>query len=267
MGGRRQESEDCSSQYILEHFAELRRRLTISALAVFRAFGAIFFTCSGKLTELLTEPVKARGTAVIYTALADSITVQAKVSLIAAVVAASPVVLFQLWQFIRPALYPSERKLFTRLFGAAVCLFLTGVAFAYEVVFHMAVNFFLVTGENMATPMIDLDTYVGFLGSFLLPFGLVFELPVAMILMTRMGLVDHRRLKRYRKYVLFAIFALAAVLTPPDIISQVMLGLPLAALYECGIIISMISGRRKDIRQKKNKEECYEGKDYQETVS
>lgn len=249
MGGRRQENEDGGSQYILEHFAELRKRLATSALAVFGAFAVIFFTCSGKLTDFLTEPVKARGISVIYTALADSITVQAKVALMAAAVAASPVVLFQLWQFIRPALYPSERKLFTRLFGAAVCLFLAGVAFAYEVVFHMAVNFFLVTGEDIAMPMIDLDTYIGFLGSFLLPFGIVFELPVAMILMTRMGLVDSRRLKRYRKYVLFAIFVLAAVLTPPDIISQVMLGVPLAALYECGIIVSMVSGQKKNIKR------------------
>ncbi len=194
MGGRRQTNEDGSSQYILEHFAELRKRLATSALAVFGAFAVIFFTCSGKLTDFLTEPVKARGISVIYTALADSITVQAKVAL-------------------------------------------------------MAVNFFLVTGEDIAMPMIDLDTYIGFLGSFLLPFGIVFELPVAMILMTRMGLVDSRKLKRYRKYVLFAIFVLAAVLTPPDIISQVMLGVPLAALYECGIIVSMVSGQKKNIKR------------------
>ena len=125
-----------------------------------------------------------------------------------------------------------------RLFFLALLLFLMGVVFCYRAVYMLALDFFLVSGENLATPMLSIDKYVGFLFSFVLPFGLVFELPVAIYMLTRVGLVNYEMLSKTRKFVILAIFVIAAILTPPDIVSQVMLGIPMLLLFEVGVQVS-----------------------------
>ena len=117
-------------------------------------------------------------------------------------------------------------------------LFLMGVVFCYRAVYMLALDFFLVSGENLATPMLSIDKYVGFLFSFVLPFGLVFELPVAIYMLTRVGLVNYEMLSKTRKFVILAIFVIAAILTPPDVVSQVMLGIPMLLLFEVGVQVS-----------------------------
>ena len=186
---------------------------------------------------LLLSPISARGIEVIYTAMSEALMTKMKVSFIAAVVLVSPVLLWQVWSFIKPALYPHEKKSVRLLFWVTVFLFLLGVAFCYSAVYMLAVDFFLVSGENLAVPMLSIDKYVSFLFGFVLPFGLAFELPVALYLTTRMGLTNYQMLASKRKYVILAVAVIAAILTPPDIVSQVMLGIPILLLFELSLLI------------------------------
>ena len=165
--------------------------------------------------------------------------------LLAGMMIASPVVIWEIWGFIKPALYPQEKRKFRLLFVLALLLFLTGVVFCYFAVYSLAVDFFLVAGDSLATPMLSIDKYVSFLFGFLVPFGVAFQLPVVLYLTTRVGLTTPDMLRSKRKYVILAIFVLAAILTPPDVVSQVALGLPMCGLYEIGILVSRCTKARE----------------------
>ena len=170
---------------------------------------------------------------------------QMLLALLAGVIIASPVVIWEIWGFIKPALYPQEKRKFRLLFVLALLLFLTGVVFCYFAVYSLAVDFFLVAGDSLATPMLSIDKYVSFLFGFLVPFGVAFQLPVVLYLTTRVGLTTPDMLRSKRKYVILAIFVLAAILTPPDVVSQVALGLPMCGLYEIGILVSRCTKARE----------------------
>ena len=148
--------------------------------------------------------------------------------------------LWQAWSFIKPALYAHERKAFRLTFGATVFLFLLGVTFCYAAVYFLAVDFFLVAGEDLATPMLAIDKYVGFLFGFVLPFGLAFELPVALYITTKMGMTNYQMLASKRKFVILAVVVIAAFLTPPDVVSQIMLSIPILILFEISLLICKI---------------------------
>ena len=170
--------------------------------------------------------------------MSEALMTKFKVALIAAVIVASPVIIWQVWQFIKPALYPEERRLFRLLFFIALILFLVGVVFCYFAVYYLAVDFFIISGENLATPMLSIDKYVNFLFGFLLPFGIAFQLPVAMFITTRLGWTDSKSLASKRKYVILGLAVAAAILTPPDVVSQLMLLIPMCVLFELGVIVS-----------------------------
>ena len=223
---------------ILTHLNALRRMLMISAGTVLAAFVLIFYLCIDLLMSLITGPISARGVELIYTAMSEALMTKFKVALIAAVIVASPVIIWQVWQFIKPALYPEERRLFRLLFFIALILFLVGVVFCYFAVYYLAVDFFIISGENLATPMLSIDKYVNFLFGFLLPFGIAFQLPVAMFITTRMGWTDSKSLASKRKYVILGLAVAAAILTPPDVVSQLMLLIPMCVLFELGVIVS-----------------------------
>jgi sec-independent protein translocase protein TatC len=127
----------------------------------------------------------------------------------------------------------------------SIALFITGVCFGYLVVFLSAITFFVYMGENLATPMLSISEYVGFLFGFILPFGLVFEIPVVTFVLCKMGIVDIEFLVRIRKYVVLFIFTVAAFLTPPDAISQILMALPMLALYEAGILVVRFACKAK----------------------
>ncbi|MBR6185864.1 MAG: twin-arginine translocase subunit TatC [Clostridia bacterium] len=228
---------------LLSHLLALRRVLLISLIAVAAAFMLIFFLAINPLMDFITGPISARGIEVIYTALSEAVTTKVKVALIAAVIAASPIVIWQVWGFVRPALYPREKKAFRAVFFIMVALFLLGVSFCYFAVYSLALDFFLVQGEGLATPMLSLDQYVAFLFGFIVPFGAAFQLPLALYLTAKAGLTDAKMLASKRKYVILGVFVLAAVLTPPDIVSQVALGVPLCLLYEAGVLASRLTRR------------------------
>ncbi|MBR6027723.1 MAG: twin-arginine translocase subunit TatC [Clostridia bacterium] len=230
---------------LLSHLLALRKVLVISAAAIVAAFALVFYLCIDQLMNWIIEPIAARGIEIIYTAMSEALVTKFKVALIAAVILASPVIIWQVWGFIKPALYPREQRSFRVLFFIALLLFLTGVTFCYFAVYTLAVDFFLVQGDGLATPMLSIDKYVSFLFGFIVPFGIAFLLPVALYLTTRMGWTNHKSLASKRKYVILGIFVLAAILTPPDIVSQVALGVPLCLLYEAGIVVARLTKPRE----------------------
>ena len=221
-----------------DHLMALRKVIIVCIIAVAAAFVGTFYFLIDPLMKWITAPIEARGVQVIYTAVSEALTTKMRVALVTAVVIAFPVIIWQVWRFIKPALYPKEQRTFRVFFFVALLLFLLGVAFCYASVFFLAIDFFMVSGEDLATPMLSLDKYINFLFGFLLPFGLAFMLPVFIYITTKIGLTTPEMLISKRKYVILAIFVLAAILTPPDVVSQVMLGLPMLALYEVGILVS-----------------------------
>lgn len=223
---------------MLSHLMALRKVLLISAAAVLIGFVLVFYLAIDPLMAQILAPIQARGIQVIFTTMSEALVTKFKVALLAGMIIASPVVIWEIWGFIKPALYPQEKRKF-RL------LFVTGVVFCYFAVYSLAVDFFLVAGDSLATPMLSIDKYVSFLFGFLVPFGVAFQLPVVLYLTTRVGLTTPDMLRSKRKYVILAIFVLAAILTPPDVVSQVALGLPMCGLYEIGILVSRCTKARE----------------------
>ncbi len=236
---------NADTQPLLYHLLALRKLLVSCAIALLVGFVVSFYLLREPIMRFITQPIEARGVTIIYTAVSEALITQLKVSLIAGVVLASPFIFYQIWLFIKPALYENEIRVFRVLFFVALGLFLLGIVFCYRYVYGLALNFFLVAGENLATPMLSIDKYVSFLFSFILPFGIVFELPVAIYMATRIGLVDYKKLASWRKFVFFGIFVIAAILTPPDVVSQIMLALPMYLLYEISVQISRFTKNRR----------------------
>ncbi len=230
---------------LLAHLLALRKVLIISAAAVAGAFLLVFYLAIDRLMAWIIGPIQARGIDIIYTAMSEALMTKFKVGLIAAVILASPVIIWQIWSFVKPGLYPRERSHVRTVFFLALLLFLAGVSFCYFAVYTLAVDFFLVAGDNLAKPMLSIDKYVSFLFGFIIPFGVAFQLPIALYLTTRMGWTNAKMLASKRKFVILGVFVLAAVLTPPDVVSQVALGLPLCLLYEIGILVARVTRARE----------------------
>ena len=233
-------AQEQNMQPIGEHLVALRKILLRSVAAIGIAFLAVFYVAVDPLMNMITGPIVERGIQVIYTEMSAALMTKLKVAFIAGAVVASPYVFWQIWAFIKPALYEHEKKAFRLTFAATVLLFLMGVVFCYAAVYFLAVDFFLVAGENLATPMLAIDKYVGFLFGFVLPFGLAFELPVALYITTKLGMTNYEMLVGKRKFVILATVVVAAFLTPPDVVSQVMLSIPILLLFELSLLISKV---------------------------
>jgi len=232
------QSEPTKREALMSHLLALRNMLFISAIAILVGFVLVFYLAIDHLMHWITQPIVDRGIEIIYTAMSEALMTKFKVALIAGIVLASPVVIWQLWSFIKPALYAHEKKSLTALFFTSLMLFLIGIAFCYFAVYLLAVDFFIVAGENLATPMLSIDKYVGFMFGFIVPFGVAFMLPVFLYVTTKLGWTNYEMLASKRKFVIFGIFIFAAILTPPDVISQLLLGIPMVALYEVGAQIT-----------------------------
>lgn len=235
-----------STQPLISHLMALRKLLVACAIAILAGFVLSFYLLCNPLMDFITSPISSRGITLIYTAVSEAMTTKLKVSLISGIVVVSPFIFYQIWSFVKPALYENEIRTFRVLFFLGLFMFLLGVVFCYRYVYELALNFFINAGEDLATPMLSIDKYVGFLFSFVLPFGVVFELPIAVYMGTRLGWVDHAKLSHCRKYVFFGIFVLAAILTPPDVVSQIMLGVPIYILYEVGVLVSRFTKNRRE---------------------
>ena len=233
-------AQEQNKQPLGEHLVALRKILLRSAAAIGIAFLVVFYVAIDALMGFITGPIVERGITVIYTEMSAALMTKLKVAFIAGVVIASPYVFWQIWSFVKPALYEHEKKAFRLTFAATVVLFLLGVMFCYAAVYFLAVDFFLVAGEELATPMLAIDKYVSFLCGFVLPFGLAFELPVALYVTTKMGLTNYAMLASKRKFVILAVVVIAAFLTPPDVVSQIMLSIPILILFEISLLICKV---------------------------
>lgn len=239
----RREEELLEALPLIEHFRALRRVLIAGIAAVVTSFLIVFFFWSGSLVRWVCDPLEEEGVQLIYTEVSEAFGAQTKLSLIAGAVLAGPVVFGAVWWFVRPALHRRERRAALAYLLTALGLFVLGVMFAYRFVFFLAVNFFVTMGDGMASPMFSLGKYVDFLFAFLVPFGIMFELPVLMIWLSRLGLITAEQLGKARKFIVLGVFAAAAVLTPPDVVSQCMLAFPLLLLFEISVICCRLMGR------------------------
>ena len=233
-------AQEQNQQTVGEHLIALRKILLRSAAAIGIAFLVVFYVAIDHLMGFITGPIVERGITVIYTEMSAALMTKLKVAFIAGIVVACPYVFWQIWTFIKPALYAHEKRAFRLTFAATVFLFLLGVVFCYAAVYFLAVDFFLIAGEDLATPMLAIDKYVSFLFGFVVPFGLAFELPVALYITTKMGLTNHQMLASKRKFVILAVVVIAAFLTPPDVVSQIMLSIPILLLFEISLLICKV---------------------------
>ncbi len=232
---------------VIEHLSELRDRLIHSFIAVALGFVIAYFF-KGKIFTLLTAPLvnvmkETQKGQMIFTGLPEAFFVYLKVSLLAGIVLALPVLFYEFWMFVAPGLYRREKKYLLPAIGLSIIFFFLGACFGYFVVFPYGFAFFLGFATDTIQAMPSMKEYLSFASKMLLAFGFVFELPLILTLMARMGLVTASFLKKNRKYALLLFFIAAAIITPPDVITQIMMALPLILLYEISILGARIFGR------------------------
>lgn len=221
-----------------EHLLAMRQTIVIITIAIFSSFVLLFYFFSQPLVDFILQPVLQRGISVIAIKVSESLMMRMKTCLVAAIIISMPVIIWQIWRFAGPALYPSEKKIVRGLFVLMVLMFIIGIVFSYVTVFPLAIDLFYEASEGVATAMWSVEGYFNFVLSFVLPFGLMFEMPVVIFILARNGKVTSRSLSKSRKYFILGAAVVAAILTPPDVVSQVLLLLPLLALYEISVIIA-----------------------------
>jgi sec-independent protein translocase protein TatC len=229
----------------MEHLGELRTRIVRSLAALLIGL-AIAFPFSERLTDFLARPVTKLGYKLVFTAPAEAFWVQMKVAIIAGLFISSPGILWQVWAFIAPGLHAHERKYAAPFIIIGSLMFLAGGAFSLFVVTPYAIAFLLSYARESLQPMITLENHIDFLLKFTLAFGAVFELPLVITLLSRMGVVSVKMLTKNRKYAILGAFIAGAILTPtPDMINQSLMAGPIIVLYEIGIIAARVFGRAR----------------------
>lgn len=228
------------------HLEELRHRLIVAFIAVAVGFVASY-GFKEQLFEILVRPlnlVMAKGDTLIFTNLPEAFFTYLKVAFLTGIGLASPVILYQFWMFVAPGLYEKEKRLLLPIVFLSTVFFVGGALFGYFIVFPYGFKFFLGFATETIRPMPSMKEYLSFAAKLLLAFGIVFELPLVITFMAKLGLVSVSFLKRNRKYALLLFFVGAAILTPPDVVTQIMMALPLMLLYEISIIGARIFGRK-----------------------
>ncbi len=242
-----------AQESFISHLIELRSRLIRSAAAVLILFVALFiYPGSAYIYDLLAAPLMQalpQGAKMIATGVITPFMVPMKVTALVAFLIALPYVLYQAWAFVAPGLYEHEKRIGLPLVVASTVLFLTGVAFCYFIVFGRVFTFINHFAPKSITPAPDIEAYFSFVITMFLAFGITFEIPIAVILLLRVGLVTIEQLRSARPYVIVGAFVVAAVVTPPDVLSQVMLALPMCVLYEAGLIFGRFIVPTKTVPQ------------------
>jgi sec-independent protein translocase protein TatC len=241
--------ENLAEGTLISHLLELRNRLV-------RAFALVFILVipaaifRNEIFDLLAKPIiqqLPKGSTLITTGVMTPFTTPFKLSIYAALFAAMPYVLYQVWAFVAPGLYRKEKRFAVPLLVSSIILFYVGVAFAYQFVFPVMFRFFVSATPIGVQMLPDISSYLEFAMTMFLAFGVAFEVPVAVVLLTLTGLVSVQKLTSARGYVIIGITVVAAVLTPPDPISQLLMAIPMWLLYEIGLIMArLMTGSRKD---------------------
>lgn len=230
----------------LSHLVELRNRLIRALLAV----GVVFlclFPWARELYALLASPLLAKlpqGGQMIATDVIGVFLVPLKVALMVAFLIALPYVLYQIWAFVAPGLYAHEKRLALPMIAVSVVLFFVGMAFAYFLVFPVVFGFMATATPTDVAWMTDIEKYLSFVLTTFLAFGVTFEVPVVVVALVQVGIVELERLKQWRPYMIVGAFVVAAILTPPDVISQLLMAVPLCLLYELGLFLARFVRRR-----------------------
>ncbi len=231
-------------QPFVTHLIELRDRLVRAAIAVGVVFGVLcLWPGPAGLYDLLAAPLVAnlpKGATLIATSVISPFIVPLKITLMAAFMVALPVVLYQMWAFVAPGLYAHEQKLVLPLVISSTLLFLMGVAFCYFFVFGQVFAFIQSFAPKTITAAPDIEAYLSFVLTMFIAFGASFEVPVVVVVLARMGLVTIQKLKEFRSYFIVLAFIIAAIITPPDVVSQLALAIPMCLLYEVGIVAARI---------------------------
>jgi sec-independent protein translocase protein TatC len=240
-------AEPGQEQSFLSHLIELRQRLVRSAIAIV----AVFLALSPFMKEIfdfLSEPMMAAlpaGSKLLATGVITPFMVPLKVTLFSAFILSLPYVLWQAWAFVAPGLYRHEKRLAAPLIVSSVAMFGAGVAYCYFVVFKLIFRFIANFAPVSVAVSPDIEAYFSFVMGMFLAFGITFEVPIVVVLLARFGIADVSKLKQVRPYVIVGAFIVAAIFTPPDVVSQLLLAIPLVVLYELGIVLARFFGKPK----------------------
>ena len=223
----------------MSHLVELRGRLLKMVAAIIVVF-LVLFPFSSEIFAIVSEPLRdvLPGQSLIATGVASPLLTPLKLTFFVALCVAMPVILFQIWAFVAPGLYLKEKRFAIPLLTSSILLFYAGVAFAYFVVFPLMFKFFTAVAPDGVEVMTDISLYLDFITTIVLAFGLAFEVPIATVLVVWTGLTTPKKLGAARPYVLLGAFVLGMLLTPPDVISQTLLAVPVYLLFELGIFMS-----------------------------
>jgi len=256
------ESEDelaGTEQPFVEHLMELRDRLLKAIIAVGVAAGVLFlYPGPGELYDFLAAPLVAhlpQGATMIATSVISPFMVPLKILLMEAFLVALPVVLYQVWAFIAPGLYSHEKRMVLPLVISSTILFFLGVAFCYYFVFGRVFTFIQSFAPKSITAAPDIEAYLSFVLTMFLAFGVTFEVPIAVVVLVRLGLISVEKLKHVRGYFVVGSFIVAAIITPPDVVSQLALAIPMCLLYEIGIWAAQLLVRKKALADKEAESE------------
>ncbi|MCE5181364.1 MAG: twin-arginine translocase subunit TatC [Betaproteobacteria bacterium] len=247
------ETSDTAESFIT-HLIELRNRLIRALIAIGVVFVCLF-PFAGDLYAILAHPLLAvlpKGGQMIATDVTTPFFVPMKVAMMASFVVALPYVLYQIWAFVAPGMYAHEKKLIAPLVVASTVLFLCGMTFAYFLVFPVVFGFVTSVAPEGVAVMTDINKYLDFVLTLFIAFGITFEVPVAVVVLVRMGVVSVEKLREIRPYIVVGAFVIGAIFTPPDVVSQIMLAVPLWLLYEAGIVVAamMVKAAAKEAEYK-----------------
>lgn len=244
-------AEDGLKTRFTAHLIELRKRLIHSAIAVAIGFGFAYYY-SDIIYDVLTRPLvpgMPKGQEyLIFTGVVEPFFIYFKVGLLGGVILASPVILYEIWAFVAPGLHASEKRWFLGIVLSSLVLFIGGVAFAFFVVFPFGFKYLLGFSSERLRPMISMSDYFSLVTQLLLAFGLTFQLPLAMMVLSRLGIVGPKKFLSWWRYAIVVIFIIAAILTPtPDIFNQCLMAVPLVLLYGLGILGAKLTERKRDM--------------------
>jgi len=239
---------DDQTQPLIQHLIELRNHLLRAVVSVLLVFASLYYFAND-IYLIVAEPLRElmpEGSTMIATDVASPFFAPFKLTLMVSIFISMPFVLYQIWCFIAPALYDKEKKLAFPLLFSSIVLFYSGIAFAYFVVFPLIFGFFTSTGPEGITVMTDISRYLDFVLKLFFAFGIVFEIPIAIIILVSSGVTNVESLSQKRPYLVVACFVVGMLLTPPDVISQTLLALPMWLLFEVGLLFAKMIEKRPE---------------------